>query len=145
MSTLYTGQIFLIDADFERAENFKKKINALNNSIFFNYFPSIIEAFNMVLDENFISPEFIYVHVSLASFEAKDILKKLRKINKTQFTKVIVFGETITDAHIAAAAKYDFTIIKTFPNDNQDKCALFSTKLTSENRVMVCSTECKCC
>lgn len=145
MSTIYTGHIFLIDSDFERAENFKKKLNFLNSSIFFNYYSSVNEAFKMVLNDNIIPPDFIYVHVSLANFEAKDILKKLRQINKTRFAKVIVFGEEITDALKAAAVKYDFIIIKTLPNNNKVKCNLFNTRLIGNNDNVECTPECRCC
>jgi molybdopterin/thiamine biosynthesis adenylyltransferase len=145
MNTIFTGQIFLIDEDFERALVFKKKLKDINNSIFFNYYSSVKEAFKIVLNDNVIAPEFVYVHASLANFEAKEILKKLRLINKTKNAKIIVFGNAITDAIVAASVKDDFMIIKTYPDNEEAECVLFDTEFVGPNCVMLCSSHCKCC
>lgn len=145
MNTIFSGQLFLIDKDRERAQIFKDKLEDINQSIFFNHFPSVSEAFNMVLNNDVIAPEFIYVHASLADFQAKDILKKLRMINKTKTARVVVFGSGITDAITAASLKYSFKIIKTFPDSNLFECNLFEANFVGCERAVKCSSLCKCC
>ncbi len=145
MSKIFTGQIFLIDEDFERALVFKKKLKDINNSIFFNYYPTVKEAFKMVLNDSVIAPEFVYVHASQANFEAKEILKKLRDINEAKAAKIVVFGNAITDALMAASDKYDFMVIKTYPDNEEGECELFDKNFVGPHCMMICSSQCKCC
>ncbi|WP_116790127.1 hypothetical protein [Flavobacterium psychrotrophum] len=145
MSKLFSGQLFLIDHDEDRVTSFKNNLNSLNHSIFFNHFNSVHEAFKMVLTPGIIAPEFIYIHVCLATFEAKDILNKIRKIQKTTYTKIIVFGNVIPDGMVAASIKYNFRIVKTHPEIEKSECCLFYSDFISLNRKLICSPLCKCC
>jgi len=145
MSTIFSGQLFLIDSNFERALIFKKKLKDVNDTIFFTYYPSVKEAFKMFSNKEVIAPEFVYVHASLVNAEAKDTLKKLRMINKSKHTKIVVFGNEITDAIITASVTYNFQIIKTYPESDKAHCNLFNGGSITPHYNVDGTLDRKCC
>lgn len=145
MNTIFLGQLYLIDSDDKRADIFKEKLLGVNKAIFFTHFRSVKEAFNLALSNDIIAPDLIYLHVSLADFDAKEVLKKLRKLNKTKIAKVIVYGHNIPEAIITASVKYNFDVIKTYPSEEPHYCELFNTIPIGFGNRLLCSQECKCC
>ena len=145
MSTIFSGQLYLIDSDFERALTFKKKLKNVNDTIFFTYHSSIKDAFQMFSNKEVMAPEYVYVHASLVNIEAKDTLKKLRQINKSKYTKIVVFGNEITDAIITASVTYNFQVIKTYPDNEKEDCNLFNSGTIAPHAAIHCTSQYKCC
>lgn len=137
MNTIFSGHIFLIDEDLERVKFLKNNLNDINDTIFFNDFTSVKEAFTMVLTNGILAPDYIYIHASLADFEAKKNLKKLRSIYKTKSAEIVVFGNTISKGLIAGALKYNFRIVKTYPETELFECALFDDAFIAKNQKVI--------
>lgn len=134
MNTIFSGHLFLIDKNSQRVMIIKKCLEDLNNTIFFNEFSSVEEALNLVLTTGILAPDYIYIHESLANFEAKNVLKKFRSIYKTKAVKIVIFGNVISQGLVAASVKYNFRVIQTNPETELNDCSLFDGTFVKRNK-----------
>jgi len=144
MNTIFGGQVYLIDADAERAQCFKKRLLEVNPNIFFCHLSSVRDALDLALTPGIISPDHIFTHASLADFTAKDVLKRYRIIKRTKQTEVTVYGEHISQGLVLGSVKYNFKLLHVCHNMGAEGFTTFDNYFKGKEE-KTCYPASRCC
>lgn len=145
MGTVFSGLVYLIDNDIERANVFRANLANSNQRIFFYHFFTVEDALTHALKSYAIAPDYIYVHALTTNTEVMEILRKITRLSKTQSSQITIFGKELSERLHSFAEKHNITLVKTYPEADAAGCSIFNERILCGKNNVVCPPSRKCC